>query len=127
MVVLYFYPKAMTTGCTAQACAFRDAVSDLSDAGALVLGVSPDVPSALRKFKARDGLNFSLLSDPDHAVAGRYGAWGWKSMYGKEYEGIIRSQFVIDRDGVIVAASPKISPAASVPKALAALRSGAAR
>jgi peroxiredoxin Q/BCP len=120
-VVLYFYPKAMTSGCTVQACAFRDAAGDFAERDAVVLGVSPDAPEKLRAFKERDALNFTLLSDPDHAVAERYGAWGPKSMYGREYEGIIRSQFVIDPEGRIKAAAPKIAPGASVPHALEAI------
>jgi peroxiredoxin Q/BCP len=120
-VVLYFYPKAMTSGCTAQACAFRDASPELDARGAVVVGISPDPPKALAKFRQRDGLNFVLLSDPDHAVATSYGAWGPKSMYGRSYEGVIRSQFVIDEDGRIKAASPKVSPAESLPKALEVL------
>lgn len=116
-VILYFYPKAMTSGCTTQACAFRDAMPDLDAAGAVVLGVSPDPVDKLVKFKEKEDLNFPLLSDPDHAVADAYGVWGEKKMYGRTYEGIIRSQFLIDANGVIREVHYKISPKKSVPAA----------
>ncbi|WP_029146317.1 thioredoxin-dependent thiol peroxidase [Microbacterium luticocti] len=103
-VVLYFYPAAMTPGCTTEACDFRDSLASLSAAGYTVLGVSRDTPAKLREFRERDGLAFALLSDPDHAVHDAYGAWGEKMNYGKTIEGVLRSTFVIDEDGRIVLA-----------------------
>lgn len=101
-VILYFYPAAATPSCTVQACEFRDNLSALSKAGYTVLGVSPDKPAKLKKFREKEGLNFDLLSDPDNAVQQAYGAFGTKQMYGKEYQGTIRSTFVIGGDGKIV-------------------------
>ena len=98
-VVLFFYPEAMTPGCTTEACDFRDSLAPLRAAGYTVLGISPDLPEKLRRFRERDGLTFDLLSDPDHAVHDAYGTWGEKKNYGKVYEGVIRSTFVIDPDG----------------------------
>ncbi len=98
-VVLYFYPKASTPGCTVQACGMRDALSELSDHDTVVLGVSPDKEPALQKFIAKQGLNFDLLSDPDHQVAEKYGVWGLKQFAGKEYMGLIRTTFLIDKEG----------------------------
>jgi thioredoxin-dependent peroxiredoxin len=100
-VIVYFYPAAMTPGCTKQACDFRDSLSSLAAAGFAVLGISPDGPAKLAKFRERDGLNFSLLSDPQHAVLEAYGAYGEKMLYGKKTTGVIRSTFVIDPDGKI--------------------------
>jgi peroxiredoxin Q/BCP len=120
-VVVYFYPKADTPGCTTQACSLRDARPDLDKVEATVLGISPDKPPAQARFDEKYGLGFQLLSDPDHAVADAYGVWGERSMYGKTYMGIIRSAFVIDEDGRIAEALYKISPKDTVPKALAAL------
>ncbi len=100
-VVLFFYPEAMTPGCTTEACDFRDSLAPLQAAGYIVLGISPDLPEKLRRFRERDGLTFDLLSDPDHAVHDRYGTWGEKTNYGKVYQGVIRSTFVIDPDGRI--------------------------
>src|SRR5438874_13779928 len=96
-VVLYFYPKADTPGCTTQACGLRDAAPDLG--GTVVLGISPDKPSAQARFDAKYSLGFPLLSDPDHAVAEAYGAWGEKKNYGRTYMGIIRSAFLVDEQG----------------------------
>ncbi|WP_375384773.1 thioredoxin-dependent thiol peroxidase [uncultured Microbacterium sp.] len=101
-VILYFYPAAMTPGCTTEACDFRDSMGSLAGSGYTVLGVSRDEPSTLREFRERDGLTFPLLSDPDHAVHDAYGAWGEKMNYGKLVEGVIRSTFVIDAEGRIV-------------------------
>lgn len=98
-VVLYFYPAAMTPGCTVQACGMRDAAAELAACSAVVLGISPDPVAKLARFAARDRLDFDLLSDPDHAVADRYGAWGPKKFMGREYEGVLRTTFLIDRDG----------------------------
>lgn len=120
-VVLYFYPKDDTSGCTAQACGFRDAYERIEAVGALVLGVSPDDGAAHRKFIAKFGLPFRLLVDTDHAVAAAYGAWGAKQMYGRSYEGIIRSHFVIDEQGRVTQARIKVSPADSVAGALEAV------
>lgn len=100
-VVLYFYPAAMTPGCTTQACDFRDSIGSLQGAGYRVIGISRDEPSTLAEFRERDGLTFTLLSDPDHAVHSAYGVWGEKMNYGKVIEGVIRSTFVLDADGVI--------------------------
>lgn len=102
--VLYFYPAAMTPGCTTQACDFRDSISSLEGAGYRVVGISRDEPSKLRTFRERDGLTFTLLSDPDHAVHAAYGAWGEKMNYGKVVEGVIRSTFVLDEEGTITLA-----------------------
>ena len=100
-VILYFYPEALTEGCTKQACDFRDNLNSLKSAGYTVVGVSRDEPAKLAEFVKRDGLNFTLLSDPDRAVHELYGVWGEKSMYGKTVVGVIRSTFVIDESGVI--------------------------
>jgi thioredoxin-dependent peroxiredoxin len=100
-VVMYFYPAAMTPGCTTQACDFRDSLASLSAAGLAVLGISPDGPAKLAKFRDKEGLNFPLLSDSDHAVLEAYGAYGEKMMYGKTSIGVIRSTFVVGPDGKI--------------------------
>ncbi len=100
-VVLYAYPAAMTPGCTTQACDFRDSLDSLKAAGFVVLGISPDKPEKLAKFKVRDSLTFPLLSDPDKKVLTEYGAFGEKKMYGKTMVGVIRSTFVIDANGKI--------------------------
>ena len=120
-VILYFYPKADTPGCTKQACAVRDAYPDIDGQGAVVIGISPDPPEALVKFREKYGLPFTLLSDPDHTVADAYGVWGEKSMYGRKYKGIIRSSFLIDEKGKIIQAWYKVSPTDTVPRALRAL------
>jgi peroxiredoxin Q/BCP len=98
-VVLYFYPKAMTPGCTVQACAIRDTKKKFSSAKTVVLGVSPDAPERLVKFIEKEGLNFDLLSDPEHKIADKYGSWGPKKFMGKEYDGILRQTFIIGKDG----------------------------
>lgn len=100
-VIVYFYPKASTPGCTTQACDFRDSLASLQGAGYQVLGVSPDPVSALSRFTESEGLTFPLLSDEDHAVAESYGAWGEKKNYGRVSEGLIRSTVVIDEDGKV--------------------------
>jgi thioredoxin-dependent peroxiredoxin len=100
-VIIYFYPAAMTPGCTKQACDFRDSRQDLSDAGITVFGISPDSLAKLAKFRDRDGLTFPLLSDPDKTVLKAYGAYGEKMLYGKKTVGVIRSTFVIAPDGTI--------------------------
>lgn len=98
-VVLYFYPKAMTPGCTVQACGIRDSEKAFAEADTVVLGVSPDPHSRLAKFRERDNLNFDLLSDEDHATADKYGVWGPKKFMGREYDGIHRITFIIGKDG----------------------------
>lgn len=100
-VLVYFYPKAFTPGCTTQACDFRDRHEAFEQAGYQILGISPDAPDKLAAFRDEHGLPFPLLSDPDHATAAAYGAWGIKKNYGKEYEGLIRSTFVIGPDGIV--------------------------
>ncbi|MGW4640003.1 thioredoxin-dependent thiol peroxidase [Sphaerisporangium sp. NPDC004334] len=100
-VILYFYPAAMTPGCTKQACDFRDSLASLTGAGFVVLGVSKDTPQKLAKFAERDGLTFPLLSDPELAVHQAYGAYGEKTMYGRTTVGVLRSTFVIDADGKV--------------------------
>jgi len=120
-LLVYFYPKADTPGCTVQSCSVRDSVPALGKLGAAAVGISPDQPEAQGKFDEKFGLGFPLLSDPDHAVASAYGVWGKKSMYGKEYEGIIRSSFLVDEKGKIVEAWYKVSPQDTVPKAEALL------
>ena len=110
-VVLYFYPKDDTSGCTLQACAFRDALPRIEERGALVLGVSPDPVESHRKFRIKYGLNFPLLADTDHRVALAYGVWKKKSMYGRTYMGIERSTFIIDEGGRVEQAWRKVKPA----------------
>ena len=100
-VILFFYPAAMTPGCTKEACDFRDSLAPLQAAGYAVVGISRDEPAKLRAFRERDGLTYELLSDPDHAVHEAYGAWGEKMNYGKRVEGVIRSTIVIDADGTV--------------------------
>ena len=100
-VIVYFYPAAMTPGCTKQACDFRDSLEHLAAAGVDVLGISPDSPAKLARFRDRDQLTFPLLSDPGHEVLEAYGAWGEKTMYGRTSLGVIRSTFVIGADGTI--------------------------
>jgi peroxiredoxin Q/BCP len=120
-LLLYFYPKANTPGCTTQACSVRDAKGDFSGLGVAALGISPDTAQQQKKFDEKYSLGFPLLSDADHAVADAYGVWGEKSMYGKKYEGIIRSSFLIDEEGKILQAWYKVSPKDTVPKAREAL------
>ncbi len=121
-VVLFAFPKAATSGCTRQACGFRDNYAAVQAAGAVVLGLSPDQPAALKRWQQKEKLPFDLLSDPDHAVLAKYGAWGAKSMYGKSYEGVIRSHFVIGPHGRLADQQIKVSPQDSVARALAFLR-----
>lgn len=102
--ILYFYPAAMTPGCTTQACDFRDSISSLQGAGYRVVGLSRDEPEKLKEFRERDALTFTLLSDPDHAVHDAYGVWGEKMNYGKVIEGVIRSTFILDEQGIITQA-----------------------
>ncbi len=109
-VVLYFYPRADTPGCTTQACGIRDRSGEYAAAGAKVIGVSPDEPEKIKKFDDKHGLDFTLLGDVDHAVADKYGAWGEKSMYGKKYMGMLRSTFIIDPKGKVARVFPKVQP-----------------
>jgi thioredoxin-dependent peroxiredoxin len=120
-VVLYFYPKADTPGCTTQACGVRDHRADYEDAGAVVLGVSPDPPAKIAKFDAKYGLGFPLLGDEDHAVAEEYGVWVKKSNYGREYMGNERTTFVISPDGTISDIFHKVKPGEHDRLVLAAL------
>ena len=120
-VVLYFYPKADTPGCTTQACGVRDRGADYKRADAVVLGVSPDPPAKLRKFADKHGLPFTLLADEDHAVAEQYGVWVEKSMYGKKYWGNERTTFVIGPDGKIASVLRKVKPAEHDDRVLAEL------
>ena len=108
--VLYFYPKASTPGCTVQACGVRDHEVDYEEAGAVVVGVSPDPVKAVRKFAEKQHLNFELLADEDHQVCEAYGVWVEKSMYGKTYWGAMRSTFVIDEEGVVRKVIKKVKP-----------------
>ena len=120
-LLLYFYPKAGTSGCTRQTEAVRDAHSTMKEIGVDALGISPDSTALQKKFSDKLQLSFPLLSDPDHSVAEAYGVWGEKSLYGKRYFGILRSSFLIDEDGRILEAWYKVSPGNTVPKALGAL------
>ena len=120
-VILYFYPKDDTPGCTTQACGFRDNYSAISDKNAVVLGVSPDDADSHQKFKTKFSLPFPLLVDTDHAIADAYGVWGEKSMYGKTFMGVTRSHFVIDETGKLVDVQYKVSPQDSISKAIEAL------
>jgi thioredoxin-dependent peroxiredoxin len=115
-VILYAYPAAMTPGCTKQACDFRDSLDSLAAAGYQVLGISPDQPAKLAKFRERDGLTFPLLSDPDRAVLTAYGAFGEKQLYGKTVTGVIRSTFVIGPDGRIEVAQYNVKATGHVAK-----------
>ena len=117
-VILYFYPKDNTSGCTTQACGFRDRYPKIQERNAVVLGVSPDGAKSHAKFIEKHDLPFDLIVDEDHSIAEAYGAWGEKSMYGKKYMGIIRSHFVIDEQGKIRDAHYKVSPKNSADEAL---------
>lgn len=116
-LLLYFYPKADTPGCTRQACSVRDGRHDLSSLGVAVVAISPDDTARQKKFDAKYGLGFPLLSDSDNVVAEAYGVWGEKSMYGKKVKGIIRSSFLIDELGRIIRAWYKVKPEETVPQA----------
>jgi peroxiredoxin Q/BCP len=120
-LLLYFYPKADTPGCTRQACSIRDSAELLQEAGAAAVGISPDKPQEQKKFDKKYNLGLPLLSDPDHKVAQAYGTWDPKSLYGKTYEGIIRSSFLIDEDGTILQVAYNVKPEETVPKAQEAL------
>lgn len=120
-VVLYFYPKDDTSGCTVQACEFRDSWKEVKQSGAVVLGVSPDGVASHQKFKKKFSLPFPLLADEGHAVAEAYGAWGEKSMYGRKYQGILRTTFLIGGDGKIARVFEKVKPKGHAAEVLAAL------
>lgn len=123
-VVLYFYPKADTPGCTVEACEFRDQIEDFKGINAEIVGVSPDAPKALTKFKEKFSLPFTLLADEDHKISEDYSVWVEKSMYGKKYMGVERTTFIIDKDGKIAKIFRKVKPqghAEEVKQALAAL------
>src|SRR4051812_22028544 len=110
-IVLYFYPKADTPGCTTEACEFRDAIEDFRGIDAEIVGVSPDSPQALTKFKQKYNLPFTLLADENHSVSEAYGVWVEKSMYGKKYMGVDRSTFIIERNGKLKKIFSKVKPA----------------
>ncbi len=120
-VILYFYPKDDTPGCTTEACNFRDDYSQYQQAGVTILGVSPDSPTSHAKFKQKFGLPFPLLADEAHAVADHYGVWGPKKFMGREYEGVLRTTFVIDAQGQIVKVFENVKPADHSREVLAAL------
>jgi thioredoxin-dependent peroxiredoxin len=109
-LVLYFYPRADTPGCTTQACGIRDRAADYEAAGAVVVGVSPDSVEAIKRFHVGQSLDFTLLADSDHEVAERYGTWVEKNMYGRKSWGVARSTFVVDGDGIVRRVFPKVSP-----------------
>ena len=115
-VIVYFYPAAMTPGCTKQACDFTDSLDSLKAAGYEVLGISPDAPAKLAKFREKDGLTITLLSDADKAVMESYGAFGEKKLYGKVVQGVIRSTFVVDEDGTVALAQYNVKATGHVAK-----------
>jgi len=121
-LLVYFYPKANTPGCTTQACAVRDALPELGELGVAALGISPDEPAAQAKFEGKHGLGFPLLCDTDHAVAEAWGVWAEKSMYGRKYWGIVRSAFLVDEKCCIAEALYKVSPKKTVPGIMTALK-----
>lgn len=120
-VVIFFYPNAATPGCTRQACGFRDNLPRIESANGVVLGVSPNSPQELAKWKEEEGFTYPLLSDPDHEVAEQYGAWGEKKSFGRTYDGIIRSHVVVGRDGRLEDVQINVSPEESVKRAMAVL------
>jgi peroxiredoxin Q/BCP len=120
-VLIFFFPKAATPGCTTQACGFRDAFPKIEAAGATVIGISLDQPKALAKWRAKEQLPYVLLSDPDHKIADQFNAWGERSMYGKKFMGIIRSHFVFKEDGTIDTAEVKVSPKESIDRGVSSL------
>ena len=115
-VIVYFYPAALTPGCTTQACDFSDSLDELAAQGYAVLGISPDAPAKLAKFRAKEGLTITLLSDPDKSTLTAYGAFGEKKLYGKTVVGVIRSTFVVDADGVIADARYNVKATGHVAK-----------
>ena len=123
-VLVYFYPKAMTPGCTVQACGLRDVRGELDALDTVVLALSPDPVKSLKKFAERDGLNFTLLSDADHAVAEQYGVWGLKKFMGREFMGILRTSFLIDKQGRLAHVMDKVTTKTHHDDVLALLKSG---
>lgn len=123
-VLVYFYPKAMTPGCTVQACGLRDVKGELDALDTVVLALSPDSVKSLNKFAERDGLNFTLLSDADHAVAEQYGVWGMKKFMGREFMGILRTSFLIDKQGRLVHVMDKVTTKTHHDDVLALLKAG---
>lgn len=121
-VILYWYPRDDTPGCTVEACSFRDAYAEFQQAGAVVLGVSTDNTRSHQKFKAKFSLPFPLLSDPDHQVAEQYGVWGLKKFMGREFEGINRITYLIDENGIVKQVWPKVKPEGHADEILQALR-----
>jgi peroxiredoxin Q/BCP len=121
-VVLFFYPKDDTSGCTKEACGFRDTMDPIQAENAVVMGVSPDGVTSHQKFRDKHDLNFPLLADTDHSVAEAYGAWGLKKMYGREYQGILRSTFVIGADGTVEKVYAKVKPAEHAQQVLSDLQ-----
>jgi peroxiredoxin Q/BCP len=121
-VVLYFYPRDDTPGCTTEACEFRDAWTEVKRTGAVVLGVSPDTAASHKKFRAKFRLPFPLLADPDHKVAERYGAWGERSMYGRKFLGLLRTTFVIGPDGRVKKVFERVKPKGHAAEVLESLR-----
>lgn len=121
-LVIYFYPKDMTPGCTVEACGFRDGIGQIRALGAQVVGVSADPPAAHRKFIDKHALNFPLLSDPDHRMTTAYGVYKKKSLYGREYMGIERTTFIIGRDGIVKKVFPKVRVNGHVEEVIAALK-----
>ena len=117
-VLLFAYPKAGTSGCTVQACGFRDNFAKIETSNAIVLGLSPDVPAALAKWITEESLQYDLLSDPEHSVLEAWDAWGERSNYGKKYMGVIRSHWIIGEDGAVLDAQVKVSPKKSIESAL---------
>lgn len=120
-VLLFAYPKAGTSGCTVQACGFRDAFPRIARARAVVLGLSPDKPKALLNWKKKEKLPYDLLSDPNHVILEAWGAWGQKSLFGRKYMGVIRSHWLIDENGVIIDEQIGVSPEQSIERGLRAL------
>jgi peroxiredoxin Q/BCP len=120
-VILFFYPKDDTSGCTKEACGFRDAMPSIQERGATVLGVSPDPVRSHERFRDKYALNFPLLADEEHRVAEAYGAWGTKKLYGREYEGVLRSTFLIGEDGRVEKVYRKVRPAAHAEEVVAEL------
>jgi len=125
-LVLYFYPKASTSGCTVQACGVRDHLPNYAEAGAVVVGVSPDPVKAIKRFADNESLDFTLLADEDHAVCEAYGVWAEKSMYGRKYWGALRATFVVGPDGVVAHVIPRVTPRTHDDEVLAALEQLAA-
>lgn len=125
-VVLYFYPKADTPGCTTQACGVRDHLPNYAEAGAVVIGISPDPYTRVKRFADKFGLDFTLLGDADHAVCEAYGTWAEKSMYGKKYWGALRATFIIDGSGTVVHVIPRVAPRTHDDEVLKALEQLAA-